>query len=222
MSSAISTRAGQVLATALALLALGACAGAPPSAAGAAGPREQVARPLDEFPRYPAERIAGAVAVEARLYTDHDLIFGADLARDAHVLPIALRLGLAPGAAASARFAPDEARMRLYLPDGTVLASLPAASISTASRKFDQRVAARGHEACLLGDWGAAREGFVFFALEPADELRLDGGVLLHKRGAVVRRLLLSRALMGFEVEVDGRPVEVHVGVEVTVSPERR
>jgi hypothetical protein len=187
----------------LALAALSACQ------AGAVGGGRAVPR----FPGFPAEAVVGEAVFEARLYRDHEAIFGADLPDESDVLPIALRMGLSAGSPSKVRFAPDAADLRLVLPDGTVLRTVPAASISTWSPKGARRASRSAAEPSWLPEWAGARDQFVYFALH--DGLYLHGGEVLHHRGEVVRRLDLERALVAFEVEVDGERTPVHVGLKL-------
>ncbi len=180
----------------------------------AAGPRRSVA----EYPRFPAEVVQGPLVARASLYTDHERVFGVDLTRTEHVLPIALHIGFASGKSGSAHFDPDAAALRLYLPDGTILTSVAARTIHAASRKVRERLAQHSYTAHALVDALTEREGCVYFAVEPTSELHFVGDLLLHKRGAVVHPLDLSRALVGFEVQVDGRPLAVQVGVDLVDS----
>ncbi len=168
------------------------------------------------FPAMAAENADGAVAVEARHYTDHKRVFGVDLPREARVLPVALKLGLAPGASHSLRFDPARAALRLYLPDGTVVASKPAAAIQTQFKRANERIVATALDARVLAPWSAAREANVYFDLGEAGELFVKRGEISRRVGEEVRTFGLEQALIGFELEVDGAPRSVFVGLAPT------
>ncbi len=194
----------------LSLAAL-ALAGACRSTAGAPG--ALVAAP---FPAIAAENLDGDVAVEARHYTDHKRAFGVDLPREARVLPVALKLGLAPGSTRSLRFDPARAALRLYLPDGTVVASKPASTIVTQFKRANERIVASALDARVLAPWSAAREANVYFDLGEAGELFVKRGEISRRVGEEVRTFGLEQALIGFELEVDGAPRSVFVGLAPT------
>ncbi len=198
----------QVSSLALAVLAF---AGACRSPAGA--PTAQIAAP---FPAIAAENVDDAVAVQARHYVDHKRVFGVDLPREARVLPVALKLGLAPGNTRSLRFDPARAALRLYLPDGTVVASKPPSAIVTQFKRANERVVATALDARVLAPWSAAREANVYFDLGQAGELFVKRGEISRRVGEDVRTFGLDQVLIGFEMEVDGARHSVFVGLAPT------
>lgn len=167
------------------------------------------------FPRLAAQVADGPVLVEARYYLDHKRTFGAELPREARVLPVALKLGLAPGAAGSARIDPDQACARLYLPDGTVLASKFHAAVWTEFKSVNDLVAAKALQARVLPPWNAAGESFVYFVLGEAGEVFVRRGELTIGAGEDARSFALEGALIAFELELDGQVRTLFVGLDV-------
>jgi hypothetical protein len=197
----------------LALLVL--CAA--PLAACSATAATNASQALDTrpFPRLAAQVADGPVLVEARYYLDHKRTFGAELPREARVLPVALKLGLAPGAAGSARIDPDQAGVRLYLPDGTVLASKFQAAVWTEFKSVNDLVAANALQSRVLPPWSAAGESFVYFVLGEAGEVFVRRGELTLGAGEDARSFALADALIAFELELDGQVRTLFVGLEV-------
>lgn len=167
------------------------------------------------FPRLAAQVADGPVLVEARYYLDHKRTFGAELPREARVLPVALKLGLAPGGAGSARIDPDQSGARLYLPDGTVLASKFHAAVWTEFKSVNDLVAAHALQARVLPPWSGASEAFVYFVLGEAGEVFVRRGELTIGAGDEARSFALADALIGFELELDGQVRTLFVGLDV-------
>jgi hypothetical protein len=188
------------------LLALGACQSVSNTSSGVD------ARP---FPALPAQNVDGPIAVEARYYLDHKRTFGVELPREARVLPIAVKVGLAPGAAASVRFDPREAAPRLYLPDGTVVACKPVDAIRTSYKQVNATLAAKALGASVLAPWSSAREANLYFELGAAGELFVKRGEVSVREGESAQTFGLHEALLGFDLEFDGRKRSVYVGITV-------
>ena len=167
------------------------------------------------FPSFPGESVAGDVIVEARFYRDHERVFGVDLTRRANVVPIALRLGLVAGSPSRVRFAPEDAALQLIVADGSVLRPVAAAQIAGISSRVTSRASSSAADARWLPDWSRATDEFVYFALEPAADLRLRGTEVSHRTGDVVRSVDIDRSLIAFDVEIDGQRQPVRVGVKL-------
>jgi hypothetical protein len=188
-----------------ALLALGAC-----QSRASKGDPGLDARP---FPALPAQNVDGSIALEARYYLDHKRTFGVELPREARVLPIAVKVGLAPGAAASVRFDPREAAPRLYLPDGTVVACKPVEAIHTSYRQVNDTLVKKALGASVLAPWSAAREANLYFELGAAGELFVKRGEVSVRQGELSQTFGLDEALLAFDLELEGRKRTVYVGI---------
>jgi len=165
------------------------------------------------FPSFPAETAAGPIAAEARYYLDAKRTFGTDLVRDPRVLPIAVRLGVAPGATASVRFDPVQASPRLHLADGGVLSLAPLENVKTWSKAVNDRIVANALDARLLPSFSAAQDAYFYFDLGALGEVFVRDGSLSRKHGDAVSTMLIDRSLLAFDIEVDGRKSTVYVGV---------
>ena len=179
-------------------------------------------RPVERFPSFPAEAVAGDVVVEARFYPKHGALFGTDLPNLSGVMPISLRVGMVTGSPSKVRFAPDETPMQLILPDGLVLRSVPASSIKTWNPTGATRALAASADAAWLKEWTHSSEQFVYFALEPQGELHVRGEQISHKRGELVRVMDIDRSLLAFDVEVDGERTPIRVGVKIDNRTKKR
>jgi len=190
------------------VLGAGALAFACRTSVGAAPTRD-----VAPFPRIPAQNVEGAVAVEARYYLDHKRFFGAELPREARVLPIALKLGLAQGESGSLRFDPAAAALRLYLPDGSVLASVQPAELATPFKHVNDALKSSALDARVLPAWSAATQANVYFDLGEAGEYFVKRGEVSRRVGDELRTWRLEQALIGFEIEAGGAPRSVFVGI---------
>lgn len=168
------------------------------------------------FPPPPAQNVVDAVAIEARYYLDHKRVFGVDLPREAAVVPIAVKLGQSVGSPAQLRFDPREAAPRLYLTDGTVLALRAPENMNTKFKIVNDRAVRRALDARVLPPWSAAPEAYLYFEWdERAGELFMRRGELLRRDGERTHAVGLAGAILGLEVEVDGRKRTIHVGLAV-------
>lgn len=166
------------------------------------------------FPAFPAEAVCGPIAVEARFYLDHKRVLGTDVLRDPRVLPIAVKLGMAPGSSGSVRFDPNEAAPRLYLPDGGVLALEPLANVKTWSKSVTDTLASHALGARMLPAFSnAPTDAYLYFGLGAVGEIFIREGQLSRKVGDAVNTMSIDRALLAFDLDIDGRKRTVFVGV---------
>lgn len=201
--------------TALALaIALSACS----SSGGGKG--SAVAAPPASFSGFPQQAVSGIVVAEAKLYTDHEAIFGDDLIDEDGVIPIALKIGLKGQGQEVSRvnLTSQGGDWRLYLQDGTALTSVPYEKVATGSKKVAERVTAHALKLTLLGKWDDAKEGFVFFKLAPPDAFSVDGATVTHRDGNSVRTIDLARSLVSFSVRAENEDANVNVGVQRDVQ----
>lgn len=166
------------------------------------------------FEGHPASVVRGGMLVEARYYVDQARIFGGDLAEDHRLLPIALRVGRAEGAAPGWALDPDDMQLTLHLADGTSLGRVPPESADVRRRRLE-RLLAEGFGGGVLAPWDRTEEGFVYFALP--ESMRMDSSSLrvVERRGDQTRSLDLSASLLTFEVVGDEGPLTIAVGVAI-------
>lgn len=201
----------RVLKTALITAAIAAALSA--ACQGPQGPTSAALSEARPFPSPPPLVSAPPLMIEARYYVDHRRVLGVDLPRDCRTLPIAVKLGLVPGTGASMRFDPSYAAPRLYLPDGAVLTAIAAETLPTSYKHVANRAADSALNARMLPEWGRAEEANLYFDLGAIGELFVRRTDLLRRDGKAVRALPIERALLGLDVEVDGRRRTLYVGI---------
>jgi hypothetical protein len=156
------------------------------------------------------------VRVEARYLLDQDELMGGDLLEDFALVPVALRLGVAPTSTRTGRLSavPEDMELVLHLEDGTALERVGPEDLDVRRRRLE-RLVREGFDGGLLPPWESAREGFVYFALPPG--ARGDSGdlsVTVPAPGGT-RTLDLRAALVSFEVVVAGERLPVRVGLQI-------
>jgi len=172
------------------------------------------------FEGHPWAVAQGDLRVEARYYVDQARIFGGDLAADHRLLPVALRLGRAEGAAEGTVAVLDDMQLTLHLADGTSLGRVPPESADVRRRRLE-RLLAEGLTGGVLAPWERAEEGFVYFALPP--RLHFDGASLrvIERVAGGTRSLDLGASLLTFEVVDRDGPRTVAVGLAIDRRGER-
>lgn len=172
--------------------------------------------PPASFNGYPPQALEDIVVAEARVYTNHAEIFKRDLTAKHGIVPVALKIGLrGEGQETSqVRVTPDGMNLRLYLQDGTILASVPASRVASMSKRSAERVTSESLKPGLLGRWEDAPTGFVFFELRDRDRLVVKGDTVLNRMGQLPRTLELSSSLCSFDVIVGERRQTFHVGLQ--------
>lgn len=155
--------------------------------------------------------------VDAILYRNHEQIFLTDLVKKRNVLPVALRLGLRGRAQETSSFklAPDSMLLRLYLPDGTALQSVPYTSLESEAKETYQVVVKEALKADTPLDpyREDGRVYFVFFRLPEGSEVR--GTEIVRERGQLKQRLSLLGSLAALRLSdpKQGAQIEVKVGL---------
>lgn len=198
---------GRFPAAVLAIAGAAACA-APASAPQPAARREQ-AKPIEAllYPSFPSVVETPEFTARARYSPDEVVVFGARLAQEEFVLPIALTL--------SAREPSTEIALeslRLVLPDGSVLRPRAAQDIHTASEFTEGRLRALALRSGPL----AAEERYVYFALEPREQFHVRESEVARRVHDVVHTMDLSGALIATELRTPSgtRPVRLGIAVE--------
>lgn len=215
MSTSLGARARRLrLAALLALPWVGAVACSVPRPFVSGPPAEAPARTAIEA--YPPWAAAGPVRVEARYLLDQAELMGGDLLEDFALVPVALRIGVAPTSAEAGRLSavPDDMDLVLHLADGTPLRRVGPEELDVRRRRLE-RLVREGLEGGILPPWDSAREGFVYFALPPG--ARGDSRALTVEVPAPggTRTLDLRGSLVSFEVVVGGERRPVHVGLQL-------
>lgn len=194
--------------SALLLLVAGGCGGISVSGNEFGGPPKS-------FRGFPSLTLEGIVYAEAR-YTDHAADLGIDLVEYERVLPILLQVRLRGQGADEAQIVLKPARMdlRLVLPDGTVLR--PAYVDDIASRQDEEigkRIRSRAFKGGLLEQ--EPTEGYVLFALQPAEQFEVSGREIRHVRDGVVRTFDLAKSLLAFDLSIGESTITpFYVGVQ--------
>jgi hypothetical protein len=166
------------------------------------------------FPPFPASVASASIEARAAFRLDHAETFGADLLRDANVIPIEVSL-----ASRQAAIGFEPADCRLVLPDGCVLRPCDPSSIPARTKFTLERIASRAVAPAQLAPGQEFARRSLFFALEPNSELHARDLEVLHLWGDVVRLLDLSRALLVLPLHSGDKLERVCVGIGVEGAP---
>lgn len=165
-----------------------------------------------DFDGFPSSGSEGIVYVEARLDPSHASDLGTDLLARS-IVPVKLSLQLRGKGAEERiiRLEPDRWDMRLYLPDGTVVAGVSA---EKAARGLDEddapAVQKRAFQPTLIGTQPS--EGYLYFALDPK-RFRVDGRACTHREQKFTRPLRLADSLLAFNLTDGDSVVPCFVGI---------
>lgn len=172
---------------------------------------------VDAFPPLKHFSNRDAVWAEARFFTDHEAIFGEDLIDEYGIVPVALKIGTVGDETGDPpRIYMPEMQLRLFLPDGTALAYVPA-DLVPASGTPAERILKEKLELSLLHPWRSedSRWGFVFFALPDREAFEARGPrTVLHKSEPLWREMSIADGLVSFVFTSDGGDVPVNLGLQ--------
>lgn len=155
---------------------------------------------------FPAQNFEGLVYAQAE-FKDHARFFGTDLVERGGILPIWLKVQLRGEGQNEAQIflSPDRMNLRLFLPDGTTLAAVPAAAaIAAAPEKRRPAISDNAFRGDILST--ESTEGFVFFQLAPAAAYEVQGATVRHEQGGIVRTMNLTASLVAFDLSLDTGP----------------
>ncbi len=169
--------------------------------------------PSRNFPRFPSQAIEGIVYVQARL-ADQQKLFDADLVAEHGVFPLVLTLQL-KGQGQSERqirLEPERLNLRMYLPDGGVLAPLSHEEVAA---KLEGQAAANASSSALRGGLlgTEANRGLVYFRLDP-QSYEASGRNALHVVDGRATRFDLANSLLAFDINVEDEIQTFFVGIE--------
>jgi hypothetical protein len=203
------------LAVPAALALLAACSSS-------SGALRRAGQPPASFNGFPSQAVSDIVIAEAKLYTNHADLFEGDLLGEG-ILPVALKIGLRGQGQdeAQVRISPDDMDLRLYLPDGTALNPVPYARVASDDEDMAKEVTRRALKPTWLVNWDATQEGFLFFALKPERDFKVQRDRVLHDQNGVERVLDLSKSLLAFKVTRADRLEPFFVGVQPDVKSGR-
>ncbi len=184
-------------------------------ACGAAGPTgTELGEPPIAFRGYRPMTTAGVIYAEAN-YTDHASKLGIDLAYYEEVIPINLRVQKQGAGAADQQIvlSPRDMDLRLILADGTAIRPV---DVDRLAGNQDEETAKKIRDNSFKGGLldRDAKEGFVFFGLEPDEEFEIDGRTIRHGRGGVIRSFDLADSLLVFNLTNKSEKIPFYVGVQ--------
>jgi len=173
---------------------------------------------------FPSQAFVGPVTAQARLYSDHESIFGEDLIQEYGLVPIALTIGLANARAErEAKIFPEDMKLRLYLQDGSVLSAIDARKPTADDAELLAKVRDESLKPGLLMDFASSREGMVFFELEKPGNLEWIEPLIARDTAREGSRTIdLSNSLCAFDVTIGLEQVSVFVGLDVDSRGKRR
>ncbi|MCB9897765.1 MAG: hypothetical protein H6825_07165 [Planctomycetes bacterium] len=193
-----------VLLAALASCPLAACAGHPLSR-------------VDAFPQLKHFSNRKEVWAEARFYTDHARTFGVDLVADYGIVPVALKIGTVGEIGGDPpRVYMPEMQLRMFLPDGTALAYVPADQVPV-PQSIGDRILKEKLELSLLHPWSSddARWGYVFFALPDREHFVSTGPTtVVHETEPLWREMSLADGLVSFVYTSNQGDEPVNLGLQ--------
>lgn len=170
--------------------------------------------PPAEFLSYPAQNLEGIVYAKAKYPFNQESIFDVDLVEEIGVIPVQLEVRLQGKATDEAQILLDPNRMnlRLYLQDGVALPQVDVEEVVAELNKSKRdKVLLSKFEGGLLTT--ESIEGYVFFAMRPKDQFRVEGGQVVHASGRVSRSLEIDRSLLAFNVTIDDLVRPFFVGI---------
>lgn len=192
-----------------ACLALACACSSPPD------PKPDLGGPPASFPGFPGLAHEDMVNAQAAFEPNHAGLFGIDLLSERAIVPVRLEVGLR-GEGAENRVIllnPDQWGLTLYLQDGTALRSVDPEELAGAvSKKIAQKVRDQRFKPGFLEK--QTTSGFVFFALEPKGEFKVDGREIGHVRSGFVRGNDLYHSLVSFRVTIDDELRPFFVGIK--------
>jgi len=182
--------------------------------------------PASQFDGFPRSYFEGTIAATAWFKRDHAETLRTDLIALHGVLPIWISVGMQDTATNDGQTQMlQESDMRLYLPDGTALATVNAAELlqdlvedSDAVTRVKNRLFKPGPLVHLemvaprrvRGD----NDGFVFFKLPKSSRMTMKGTEGRHTGGGLTKIFDLTNSLVSFNVNVGDNLQIVHVGVQ--------
>lgn len=184
-----------------------ACSG-PAKRAGVAG----LGAPPTTNWSFDSSGLAAGVKYSASYIADHDEVFDEDLIAEARVLPIAIRVGMDQRASAPARW-PENANLRLYLPDGTVCVALDPNQVRPKDRDVHERVTRHALRRGWLENYEDAAMGFAYFRLPEFSEYSSSAGTITLGKEGDQRTFALSKSLLGFRLSLEDEDRTLYVGL---------
>lgn len=184
-----------------------ACSG-PSKRAGVAG----LGAPPATTWSFDSSGLAAGVKYSASYIADHGKVFDEDLIAEAGVLPIAIRLGMDQRASAPARW-PENANLRLYLPDGTVCLAVDPGQVRPKDRDVHERVTRHALRRSWLDNYEDAAMGFAYFTLPEFSEYSASAGTITLGKEGSQRTFALSKSLVGFRLSVEDEDRTLYVGL---------
>lgn len=163
------------------------------------------------------QNFAGIVYAEAR-YADHETALDVDLVDEEQTVPIQLKVQMQGRGAQEAQIMLNPRRMdlRLLLPDGTEIRSVDSDGVA---ERQDDDVATLIRDRAFRGgllQQGKPSEGFLFFPLQPDAEFDIEGRVIKHLSGGIVRSFDLADSLLAFNLSIGaaGEVQPFYVGIQ--------
>jgi hypothetical protein len=185
-------------------------------ACGSDGPKgETLGRFGRDIEGFTSKTIDHDVYAEASYEPNYRAVFGYELLNKRNIIPVNLRVRLAPSFDGDDNIilTTEEMNLRLYLPDGTALAHVSAEDVANMVNRDDAAAKIRqlAFEGGLLND-NDYKQGYVYFSLQPENDFRIDRNRVDHGRNGVVRQLDLAGSLLAFNLTVDDKSRPFFVG----------
>lgn len=169
------------------------------------------------FAGFPPQMSQDAIYASARFDADATRTFGGvDLIEHDGVLPVKLTFRLR-GEDVSSKVVmvePGRIDLRLYLPDGTALVPADPGRIAEGLRDNNAALVRKNQLTGGLLTETEDHSGYVFFALAPRQNFKVNGRQVRHVSGNIEHQLDLSHSLVAFNLSVGGESRALYVGLQ--------